>query len=123
MRRTEIYLGLYELGGIGIVTGARAAFTLLAAWLLRFCSGALLQVSLMHVAGGRKRCGGCLLGQRQVPSGTQLLHTLIDFNGSQTLHGSSSAAWVIVWESSVDRTPGHSHKCKCEQGTDKKLPR
>jgi hypothetical protein len=60
--------------------------------------GALLTASIMCVAGGRKRCGGCLHSQCQVPSGTHVLH-------SDRFEWISDAPRItlrqgIVWESS-----------------------
>jgi hypothetical protein len=90
MLAAQVILGLYELRNIKIVTGARATFALLAAWLL--ISGFALALYLLqylqcpYVAGGRKRCSGCLSSQPQAPSGAQVFQTLIDLNGSRALH-------------------------------------
>jgi hypothetical protein len=124
-----VYLGLHDLRKTKNVTGARAAFTVLvAAWLLRFCSGALLRLSLVRVTGGHnpERCGGCLSSQLQVPSGMQILHSSDWFEWITLRH--SGDRWGI-WPR-VDRMPRHSHTSQSVPpgpnlifATDKKLPR
>ena len=74
-------------------------------------------------------CAGCLYSQRQAPTGTQILHSLIDLNESWILHGSPSVTSAIFWEPGLylSARPGsrinlnvYTHNRKC---TDKKLPR